>query len=74
MRLGIHPAQRFQQLKNQPRGRMHRRIESDQAGLAHRSFIQWIARKIQARDLVPALTQPRCRRRQAKGLPTQLVR
>src|SRR4029077_9612690 len=26
MSLGIHPAQRFQQLKNQPRGRMHRRI------------------------------------------------
>ena len=74
MSLRIHPAQRFQQLKNQPRGRMHRRIESDQAGFAHRSFIQWIARNVQAGDLVPALTQPRRGRGQTKGLPAHLVR
>ena len=59
--------------RRQPRGRMHRQVQGDKPGRAHRRLVQALDRKIDAPDTGPRRAQPRRRRGQAERLMAQLV-
>jgi len=61
------------ELRRQPRGRMHGQINRDEPGSANRRLIQGLPGKIERYDPMAAFAQPRRRRRQPEGLPPQLV-
>jgi hypothetical protein len=59
VRRGVDPPDRLQEFHCQPRGRVHRHIEGNQARSADRLFVQRLARQIHARHGVPPFAQPR---------------
>ena len=74
MGAGIALAQRRDEFGGQPRGGMHRQIESDKLRVANCGVIQRLPRQIKAGDGMTAFAQPRSGRREAEGLPPKLVR
>jgi hypothetical protein len=73
MRGGILFAKLRNELRRQPRGGVHRQIDGDQPGATNRSLIERLPGKVEHCDVVPAFAQPRRRRRQAEGLPPELI-
>ena len=59
--------------QGEPRGRVHWQVEGHDLGVTDRLFVEALARQIPGHDLGAGPAEPRGRRRQAEGLPTELV-
>ena len=62
------------ELRGEPRGRVHRNVERDQAGLADRLLTERLAGEVEARDRCAAGPKPRRWRRQTERLVAKLIR
>ena len=61
------------ELRCEPRGRVHGQIDGDETGIGNRSPIERLPGKVEQDDGVATLPQPGRRRRQPERLPPQLV-
>ena len=73
MGAGISFAQTRNELRGQPRGRVHRQVEGDKGGRPDRRFVERLPREIETNDAMAAFTQPGRWRSQPERLAPELV-
>ena len=73
VRRGIEAFKPGHEGARQPGGGVHGQVDGDQAGVAHRLFVQVVDGQIVAGDRRPGLAQPRRRRRQPERLMAKII-
>ena len=72
VRRGIETLEPRRDGAREPRRRVHRQVDGDQARLAHRPLVEVLDREIDAADRCPRLTEPGRGRRQPERLMAEI--